>query len=302
MTERRNRIERMDFDRSDSSLKISEALREEPEVKIMLAQKGLLADDLQFKGIEVSNWLTQKHICEACPGLDSCNRPMKGYGIELSQSLSEVMKPCRYLAQKQKKTEHRRNYLMCDLNEKALLYDIDKIDLSGEKADYSAVVSEIKNWLRSNSKRGFYFHGGLGVGKTYLAACIANHMAKKGKSVAFVNVPKLASDLRNNIKVDDYVSSRVSRMRKADLLVLDDIGAENMSDWFRDDILFTVLDYRMEHEKLTVFTSNSDLTTLQRRMMTSSSTEDETKALRIIERIRALSVNVPMRGTSRRSI
>ena len=302
MTERRNRIERMDFDRSDSSLKISEALREEPEVKIMLAQKGLLADDLQFKGIEVSNWLAQKHICEACPGLDSCNRPMKGYGIELSQSLSEVMKPCRYLAEKQKKTEHRRNYLMCDLNEKALLHDIDKIDLSNEKADYSAVVSEIRNWLSSNSKRGFYFHGGLGVGKTYLAACIANHMAKKGKSVAFVNVPKLASDLRNNIKVDDYVSSRVSRMRKADLLVLDDIGAENMSDWFRDDILFTVLDYRMEHEKLTVFTSNSDLATLQRRMMTSSSTEDETKALRIIERIRALSVNVPMRGTSRRSI
>ncbi|MBQ6654794.1 MAG: ATP-binding protein [Erysipelotrichaceae bacterium] len=294
-------MEKLKYD-SASPLKISEALREDPEVKIMLAQKGLLADDLELKGIEVSNWLNQKHICEACPGLESCNRPLKGYGIELSQSLSEVMKPCRYLAQRQKKTEHRRNYLMCDLNEKALQYDIDKIDLTNEPAGYVSKVEIVRDWLRRGSRKGLYFHGGLGVGKTYLAACIANYLAKRGKTVAFVNMPRLASDLRNNIKVDDYVSSRVSRMRKADLLVLDDIGAENMSDWFRDDILFTVLDYRMEHEKLTVFTSNISQNDLKRRMMGTSSAEDETKALRIIERIRALSMEVTIAGTSRRNI
>ena len=300
--DRNNSMEKLGFARSDSSLKIAEGLSTNQEVLKMLAEKGLKAEDLQFKGIEVSDWLAQKHVCENCPGLEGCNRPMKGYGLELSPSLNPVLKPCRYLAANQQKTEHRKNYLLCDLDEKALEYDIDRIDLTNEPKAYRDVVAVVRELLAKESRRGLYFHGGLGVGKTYLAACMANQLAKKGRSVAFVNMPKLASDLRNNIKVDDYVSSRVSRMRKADLLVLDDIGAENMSDWFRDDILFTVLDYRMEHEKLTVFTSNISQNDLKRRMMGTSSAEDETKALRIIERIRALSMEVTIAGTSRRNI
>jgi primosomal protein DnaI len=293
-------MEKMNYDRSASPLKLAEQLARNPEVIRMLQEKGLKTEDLQFRGIEVSNWLSQKQICQGCQGLQQCNRPMKGYGIELSRDLSTVMKPCRYLAARQQKTEHRKNYLLCDLNEKALEHDIDKIDLSRESEDYRQKVEIVRHWLSQPRKRGIYFHGPLGVGKSYLAACMTNKYARQGRKVAFVNMPRLASDLRNNLREYDYVNSRVSRMRRADLLVLDDIGAENITDWIRDDILFTVLDYRMEHEKPTVFTSNSSFEDLKRRMMSSSSSEDETKALRIIERIRALSELVTIKGTSRR--
>ena len=300
--DRNNSMEKLGFARSDSSLKIAEGLSTNQEVLKMLAEKGLKAEDLQFKGIEVSDWLAQKHVCENCPGLEGCNRPMKGYGLELSPSLNPVLKPCRYLAAKQQKTEHRKNYLLCDLDEKALEYDIDRIDLTNEPKAYRDVVAVVRELLAKESRRGLYFHGGLGVGKTYLAACMANQLAKKGRSVAFVNMPKLASDLRNNIQEEDYVASRLSRMRRADLLVLDDIGAEKMTEWIRDDILFTVLDYRMEHDKQTVFTSNSSLEDLKKRLMSSSSSQDEIKAMRIIERIRTLSSVIEVAGESRRKL
>ncbi len=74
-----------------------------------------------------------------------------------------------------------------------------------------------------------------------------------------------------------------------------------MSEWMRDDILFTVLDYRMENEMRTFFTSNSDFEGLKRRLMEGLPVVDETKALRIIERIRTLSMPIAMKGTSRRS-
>ena len=45
---------------------------------------------------------------------------------------------------------------------------------------------------------------------------------------------------------------------KADLLVVDDLGTELLSDWTIDEIFFLVF-YRYSHCKPTVFTSNYDL-------------------------------------------
>ncbi|MBO4538092.1 MAG: hypothetical protein J5694_04395, partial [Erysipelotrichaceae bacterium] len=59
--DRNNSMEKLGFARSDSSLKIAEGLSTNQEVLKMLAEKGLKAEDLQFKGIEVSDWLAQKH-------------------------------------------------------------------------------------------------------------------------------------------------------------------------------------------------------------------------------------------------
>jgi len=296
-------MEKISFNNQHVSSPLYQQLKNDPEVVQMLDQKGLKAEDMELKAVAVKNWLDQKHLCANCEGLKYCRSQSDGYTLQLNESLDEMLVPCHYLEERLQKTEHRKNYLLCDLNEKALENDIYKIDLTNESNNYRQIVSMIKQWLEEGIvDKGLYFHGGLGVGKTYLASCISNFYARKGSKVAFVNMPKLASDLRNNLREYDYVNSRLSRMRKADLLVLDDIGAENITDWIRDDILFTVLDYRMENEKLTVFTSNSDLEALKRRMMTSSTSEDEVKALRIIERIRALSTVVRITGTSRRSL
>ena len=45
-------------------------------------------------------------------------------------------------------------------------------------------------------------------------------------------------------------------MKKAEYLILDDIGSEAVSEFVRDDILFRILDYRLDHSLITLFTSN----------------------------------------------
>ncbi|MBQ1826438.1 MAG: hypothetical protein II126_00575, partial [Erysipelotrichaceae bacterium] len=80
-----------------------------------------------------------------------------------------------------------------------------------------------------------------------------------------------------------------------------DIGAENFTSYIRDDILYPILDYRMENGKRTFFTSNIDLGKLTERMSyNQNGQKDETKAMRLVERIRALSEVLPLKGESRR--
>ena len=180
---------------------------------------------------------------------------------------------------------------------------LNDIDLTGESEYYKGIVNIAKQWVNELPKKGLYFYGGLGTGKTYLASAICNDLARNGYKVAFVNYPKLCSDIRNNVTEYDYVDSRMRKLRSAKILVIDDIGAESVTAYIRDDILFPILDYRMEHGQRTIFTSNCDLKSLEKRMtIVKSGEEDVIKALRIIERIKTLCDLVAITGTSRRSL
>ena len=59
--------------------------------------------------------------------------------------------------------------------------------------------------------------------------------------------------------VDDNYEERFDMVKEANLLLLDDIGAEKLSDWARDEVLGVILQYRMEEHLPTFFTSNLSL-------------------------------------------
>lgn len=277
-------------------------LKKDEDVLKLLKERNLNSDVIDSHLIEIMDWVSQHRFCKNCQGLFMCDQDLEGMHKELDDDLSLIVTPCRHMVKRRSEFAHADNYLVTDATDNQLSAEISKIDLSKESADYKELVYLMKDWLLEQPTKGFYLYGGLGVGKTYLSYCVCNYLAKKGKKVAVVNMPKMASDLRNHIKEDDYVNNYLRSMKSAYLLVLDDIGAENITNWIRDDILFTVLDYRMENGKRTFFTSNSDINSLKKRMMTSNNVEDETKALRIIERIRTLSVPVGVAGKSRRDL
>lgn len=79
----------------------------------------------------------------------------------------------------------------------------------------------VKNWdMLKNGNYGIIFYGDTGGGKSFYSCCIANALIQKGVSVL---VSRL-SDLVKN-RVDD-ITSQFS-IKNFDLIVLDDIGAEN---------------------------------------------------------------------------
>ena len=113
---------------------------------------------------------------------------------------------------------------------------------------------------------GLLFFGACGVGKTHLAASIAN--AQLGKTpVLFISCPEFLMELREGMnfgkKESHYHLLDISK--KVQLLVIDDIGAEKTSDWVRET-LFVLINYRYEQMLPTILTSNFTLNELEQSL------------------------------------
>ena len=99
--------------------------------------------------------------------------------------------------------------------------------------------------------------GPNGCGKTHLAAAIANDCLEKGAVVLFATVPDLLDHLRAAFAPDstEVFDQLFARMREAELLVLDDLGAQQSSPWANEKP-FQLLNYRYNSEFPTVITAN----------------------------------------------
>jgi DNA replication protein DnaC len=101
--------------------------------------------------------------------------------------------------------------------------------------------------------------GGYGCGKTHLAAAIANHRVRNGYPAIFVVVPDLLDHLRATFAPQSTVGfdRRFDEIRRANLLVLDDLGTHSATPWAQEK-LFQILDYRYNARLPTVVTMTKD--------------------------------------------
>ena len=119
------------------------------------------------------------------------------------------------------------------------------------------LVITLSDIINNKRKKGVYLHGEMGIGKTYIFKWIAKKIAKKGKTVGFVNVIDLIEKVKHTFNDDEIsIEPRIKILKEVDFLFIDDIGSEKIASWFRDNILFVILNERMQRQKTTFFTSN----------------------------------------------
>jgi len=113
------------------------------------------------------------------------------------------------------------------------------------------------------------FNGVHGVGKTHLAAAIANYQAERGYPAMFVVVPDLLDHLRATFSPDSRVSfdQRFEEVRTTPLLVLDDLGTESSTPWAREK-LYQIINHRYVAKLPTVITMSVETDELEPRIRT----------------------------------
>ena len=105
------------------------------------------------------------------------------------------------------------------------------------------------------SGKGFFFQGGTGTYKTVKAASVARAYLDMGKSVVFVRSTDLVARFRDAMGGDESEESVLRGFRYADLLVIDDLGKEQDTEWAVSTI-FRVVDARYGDRSPVVVTSN----------------------------------------------
>lgn len=175
--------------------------------------------------------------------------------------------------------------------------DIDKSDENRVEV-MLAIADFVKRF--EEKPKGLYIYGNFGIGKSYLMAYLANLLSKTHlQSTTMLHYPTFVVDIKNAIK-DGAVKERIDEIKMAQVLVLDDIGAEQHSPWVRDDVLQVILQYRMQENLPTFFTSNFSFEDLERHFASGKSGDETWQAKRVMERIRYLARDLHLKGKNRR--
>lgn len=132
------------------------------------------------------------------------------------------------------------------------------------KNNYAA-ISNARAWaanLDSNvfAGRGMMFIGPTGVGKTHIVAACAQSFFEKypGKKVEYINWTVYVHESQiDKAKRETYALA--NRLKRADLLILDEIGGAKETYW-SEDVLYSVLDHFWTHKKLLLATTNLKIT------------------------------------------
>lgn len=149
--------------------------------------------------------------------------------------------------------------------------------------------------------KGLYLVGNFGVGKTYLLGAIAKKLAEDGYDSTLIHFPSFAVEMKQAIGKDNMIQL-LNKIKTAPILMIDDIGADAMSSWIRDDVLGVILQYRMQEMLPTFFSSNFTMKELERHLtVTQKGDQEPIKAMRIMERINYLSQEIMMIGQNRRN-
>jgi DNA replication protein DnaC len=139
-------------------------------------------------------------------------------------------------------------------------FNLREHQLDREKGENLKRAFAVARDFAENPRDWLVFTGTYGCGKTHLAAAIANQVSLSGEPALFVVVPDLLDHLRATFNPNSLTpyDKRFEEVRKAPLLVLDDLGTESATPW-AEEKLYQLFNYRYNARLPTIITMAKDV-------------------------------------------
>lgn len=219
----------------------------ESQIDFLLNSKGISKDDLK-----------PKFECKRC----------KDTGIIENEG---IRVRCSCFNQKIMDETYKQNNMLKLNEENFNTFDIAYFSNTTDKEKYMAdkspldnikVIREIaqdfcKN-IKNPDQKSLLFIGNTGTGKTFISSCIASEVIKKGYTVIYQTAPILMDMILNSkftYNKDDVEKEKYLRVFDVDLLIIDDLGTENMTNTKFTE-LFNIINTRLLKNKKTIISTN----------------------------------------------
>ncbi len=279
-----------------------ESLKDD-KFKSLLVRLKLTEKEAEKYTSKLENTVKELNNCENCKHLFDCKNEVEGfvyYPNKYNDRLIFDYIACKYKKKELKKAKENKSvlYEMPETIKNASMKEIDITDKNRMKA-----IKFLKEFYDNYGKKkvkGCFLHGSFGCGKSYLLAALLNELAKKNYSVIMMYYPEMIRKLKESFNEFDTYGNYMEAFKTVDLLLIDDIGAETVTPWNRDEVLGTILQFRMDNNLPTFFTSNFTIEELENHFISSKGNDDIVKARRIMERIKFLTVDLEIISENRR--
>ena len=275
-------------------------IMKDPDVAAFIQQESLNQDELSRSISKFNQYITERdkflrgdtdYIAKGYKPILVMNH---GYADVSYEETPELI-----AAEKEAAIKKRLNLI----NFPSSLKNVSFLDVYRDDVQRLTVLNRMIEFVNDypNNLKGLYLYGDFGVGKSFMVAALAHDLSeKRGVSSTLLHYPSFVIDVKNAIG-DGNVKTLVDELKLSEVLILDDIGAEQSTAWVRDEILQVILQYRMQEDLPTFFTSNFNFEDLEKHFAKGKHGNDETwEARRVMERIRYLAEETRLEGVNRR--
>lgn len=232
----------------------------------------------------------EQYWCQNCPGLENCPNIVKGHFTQLDVMNGTVVSSISVCAKQvahEEELRTRRLMRSFYVSEETLAASFEKIQVDGtNRMAFAAAIQFCQEYTVGEKSKGLYLHGPFGVGKSYLMGAVARELSQRGIASMMVYMPDFVREIKESLADQSYIG-KVELLKQIPVLILDDIGAESLTPWIRDEVIGVILHQRVNNHLPTLYTSNYSWEELEEHLSISNGNRIEiTKARRIMERIR----------------
>lgn len=242
-----------------------------------IADNNLTTEDIDTNLGMVKRMVDDLKVCQPCTSFHTCPKDVKGYQIRLDathQFFEVEYVKCSKLIEYEKIANH---YIIKNFPNKWVDNRLANITSN----NYRAGLIKLSADLLAGRINNLYVYGSSGLGKSHIAAAIANEFIDiNGGKIAFVNTHDLIEDLRALVYDDKQgYLQKIKELETVDLLVFDDLGNEKITEWSKEEVIFGLIDARLRNSKPTLYTSSYSINDLK-----SLYTKDSIKAKKLFEK------------------
>lgn len=294
----------LDEKAKEKRVQLLNALKNHPTIQEFMKRYECPFDVIEDNALRFEKWLHDLKRVNAYSNKALKENPDLGGYVSLiyDKDTGSLYDEYAYVSLSQKEKDAMKyldNYLVFPLNESLKSAEFSKIELDKETPSYLKAMQDAISFTKDD-RQGLYLFGNLGVGKSFLAACITNWFAKENHSVAFVSPSDLLSHLKSNFGSFEQ-DPTLERLKRVSILVIDDLGAEPITTWGRDEVLLPLLNARMENFRKTIFTSNYPPELLEKTYsLDTRGNMDQIRAKRFVDRVLAIAKPIEISGVNRR--
>ena len=285
---------------SGNATDLTKQILADPRVASFIQEHSLSQDEIKRSLPKFNQFLVE------CRKVKEGDASYIAKGYEPILTMNEGYADVTYKETRQLKEQQEQQAIAKRINLVSLPQSYRKITFADIALDdvarvdtFESLVDFVANYP-SPDQKGLYIYGDMGVGKSFMLAAMAHELSETKKvATTIINYPSFTIDVKNGIK-DGSVKEQIDAVKQAEVLVLDDIGAEQFSSWIRDDVLQVILQHRMIEELPTFFTSNYSFADLEAKLSNGRQGDETWQAKRVMERIRFLAKEVHLKGVNRR--